>query len=316
MSAIWKWNETTLRDRLLEEMGAGMSLPPPFASLIEEAFYSAVVEFMVSPKPGLVDRFHNGSHSDMNAFSFASVFPQLYTALAFGIYKKVEEVLRSDPDLPLPLLFNRVRPTAVFMENLLLRAANGVNVLKGLFFSLGCALGAATYLELKGLSLVPTRISKAVSAMTKEALSVELENLKNKADTYGVRAFSTYGIRGIRGEVADGFPSVMREGLPRLKEALNKGVNFQRACLHALLGLMSVVDDTNIVGRGGIDSLDWVKSRSREILEKGGMLSEFGLDDLLKLDEEMRERNLSPGGSADLLAITLFLYRLEVRSGV
>jgi len=316
LGGIWKWSETTLRDRLVEEMRAGIPFPPPFPSLVEEAFYSVIVEFMVSPKPGLVDRFHNGSHSDMNPFSFASVFPQFYTALAIGIYRKVEEALRTTPDLPLPVLFNMVRPTAAFMESLLLRAANGVNVLKGLFFSLGCALMTATYLEIKGLDLAPARISRAVSAMTKKALMEELEDLKNKADTYGIKAFNAYGIRGVRGEVANGFSSVMKEGLPRLKEALQKGANLQRACLHALLGLMSIVDDTNIVGRGGIDALNWVKSRSREILEKGGMLSESGLDNLLRFDEELREKNLSPGGSADLLAVTLFLYRMEVRSNV
>ena len=59
----------------------------------------------------------------------------------------------------------------------------------------------------------------------------------------------------------------------------------------------------NIVSRGGTGALEWANTRARELVSRAA-----GVDEVSGFDAEMIERNLSPGGCADLLAITYFLH--------
>jgi len=69
--------------------------------------------------------------------------------------------------------------------------------------------------------------------------------------------------------------------------------------LHGLLlRLMAVNQDSNLVSRGGIEGLRYVQGYARELLANG-----WDCKALLKMDKALIERNLSPGGSADLLSV-------------
>ena len=118
------------------------------------------------------------------------------------------------------------------------------------------------------------------------------------------------GRTGVRGEAAAGFPHARDYGLPALKRALQDGASFNEACLHALLALMSRVEDSNILRRRGLESLRSVQSRARALLMQG-----FDMDDLRRMNDDFVRENLSPGGSADLLAITIFLYEIQNTNG-
>ena len=85
---------------------------------------------------------------------------------------------------------------------------------------------------------------------------------------------------------------------------------FNHACLHALLALMACVEDSNILRRRGPEALRSVQSRAEALLEQG-----FISDDLRRMNDDFVRENLSPGGSADLLAVTIFLYEIQNTNG-
>lgn len=96
-------------------------------------------------------------------------------------------------------------------------------------------------------------------------------------------------------------------------QQLAKGKLADIALLDTLILLMSLNDDTNIVNRGGIKSLTWIKQRAKQLLTAGINTH----DDLVKVkhfDSECIQLNVSPGGSADLLILTWFFARLPNQS--
>ena len=82
----------------------------------------------------------------------------------------------------------------------------------------------------------------------------------------------------------------------------------EEACLHALLALMAQVQDSNIIRRAGPEGQRWAMEQARRLLQNG-----FTRHDLQQLNEAFVQRNISPGGSADLLAVTVFLYFCKER---
>ena len=62
---------------------------------------------------------------------------------------------------------------------------------------------------------------------------------------------------------------------------------------------------------GGIDGLHYVQQQAKEITQQTQFLSIERMRALQHLDQLLIARNLSPGGSADLLAITWLLHQLD-----
>ena len=75
-----------------------------------------------------------------------------------------------------------------------------------------------------------------------------------------------------------------------------------------MLTLLSQVEDTNLLYRGGPEGLAFVQKEAAVILS--GPPEDY-ITRLEKLDDACIARNLSPGGCADLLALGLLLYRTE-----
>ena len=73
-----------------------------------------------------------------------------------------------------------------------------------------------------------------------------------------------------------------------------------------LLHLMANIFDTNLYKRGGEAGATYVRDYARALLA-----SPLAPERLYRMDADLTERNLSPGGSADLLALTYFLTALE-----
>ncbi|MXQ00307.1 triphosphoribosyl-dephospho-CoA synthase, partial [Burkholderia pseudomallei] len=106
--------------------------------------------------------------------------------------------------------------------------------------------------------------------------------------TAGERQFQLYGLTGARGEAESGF-STVRKTLAQWKGNT----------LHdLLLRLMAINQDSNLVSRGGTEGLRYVQDYAQELLANG-----WDQDALLRMDNALIERNLSPGGSADLLSV-------------
>ena len=121
------------------------------------------------------------------------------------------------------------------------------------------------------------------------------------ASTFGERIYLEQGVRGIRGEVADGFPSIVCVWEDFSQEAALYSLH--KAGVRALIRLLSRVQDTTLLKRGGREGEAFVRARARRI-EEGG----FKEEEILALDDEMIARRLTCGGCADLLSCLYFLY--------
>ncbi|MDR1776335.1 MAG: triphosphoribosyl-dephospho-CoA synthase CitG [Desulfovibrio sp.] len=271
---------------------------------------SMLCEAAASPSPGLVDPFHSGSHRDMDFFTFQ----RSSAAIAFGLTRCVEAGIRHQgaDEALLPVL----RAIGLEAEKDMFRATGGVNTQKGLLFSLGLALGATGLLVGSGASVTPEAVCARLREMTKGIVARELEAARAAPETAGERMYRAYGISGIRGEMEAGLPSVINTGLPTLRRALDGGEESNRAMIRALVSLMAVVDDTTILARAsGFDALGMVQAKAGELQNSGLLDSPDWREAVLALDAELVRRNLSPGGSADLLALTWFMHKVEKQAG-
>jgi triphosphoribosyl-dephospho-CoA synthase len=120
-----------------------------------------------------------------------------------------------------------------------------------------------------------------------------------------------YGATGARGEASNGFPHVVEFGLPTLRAQRATKCPEEICRLDALLSLMSQLDDTCVLYRGGSEALSLVKSGAQAVLMSGGYDSTTGRKLMRELDRELIAQHISPGGSADLLAATIFLDAIE-----
>lgn len=93
--------------------------------------------------------------------------------------------------------------------------------------------------------------------------------------------------------------------------ALDNGMNENDAGVLTLIKLISFLDDTNIYSRGGVFGADFAKIYALSLLNEK---SPDFIKEVQKMDDEFIKRNLSPGGCADLLAITYFLYEIKKHS--
>jgi triphosphoribosyl-dephospho-CoA synthetase len=67
-------------------------------------------------------------------------------------------------------------------------------------------------------------------------------------------------------------------------------------------------------GDGIIIDLDYVRAYAGDPLEEGGAFRPDGVRKMAVFDNRLFERHLSPGGSADLLAVTWFLAQVPLEN--
>ena len=119
-----------------------------------------------------------------------------------------------------------------------------------------------------------------------------------------------FGITGVRGEAEQGFPLVCQIGLPALHQALDNGLAWREALIHTLLTLMAHCDDTTVLFRGGQQALAEMKQYARRLVTQGGMFNPAIEQQLADFNSWCMDKWVSPGGSADLLALCLAMYFL------
>lgn len=265
--------------------------------------YSALTQELSStPKPGLVDRNNAGAHRDMTPrHFFASA-----TALRPWFHKFAEQGFLTRDDTP-AATFAAIRPLGMEAEQAMLKATGGVNTHKGAIFSLGILCAAAGRLGPEGWN-TDTLLAEC-SRMTKGLVETDFAGITaESAKTAGERLFALHGITGIRGQAENGFPAVRDTGLPILKQGLQNGLSLNDAGCAALLHLLCAAEDTNLIKRGGLEKARAVQAQIRALLQETPFPSK---ETILELDRQFIVENLSPGGSADLLAVTYFLYLLR-----
>jgi len=269
----------------------------------EHADQAVLTEVLVTPKPGLVDRRNSGAHRDMDL--------QTFFASARAVapwWGRFMEIGCTSALLPARDVLPMLRHDGLACERAMLQATRGVNTHKGAIFSLGLLCAAAGRLAARGAELDRTSICLEVAGFCDGLVERELGGEK-AAHTAGERIFREHGLPGARGEAASGYALVRAVALPVYDALRLRGVDENLALLQVLLHLLALNGDTNVVSRGGIQGLEFVHRWARKLLREGGVLVEDGLARMVAFDDALIERHLSPGGSADLLAVTWFLAR-------
>ena len=248
-------------------------------------------ELMTTPKPGLVDKNNTGAHTDMDVPLFlksaASLLPYLKNAVLLGL---------SDAGM------DALKQAGLEAEKTMFAATNGVNTHKGAIYSMGLLL----YGMGKALSFGGDAIAHA-SALARSDAEARLSHALAERDTNGAAVYAKYGASGAVGEAADGFFHA-RYCAKRLRahaDAPEPGAL-------ALNDVLIVLRDTNLLHRGGEEGLAFVQAEAKRIAFLPGSERIAALE---ALDAEMIERNLSPGGGADVLAQGFLIDAWETLSG-
>lgn len=251
------------------------TVPYLVADLAERALR---LELDTTPKPGLVDRQDNGAHKDMDyalmSKSISALRPYL-TRLA------VESAKDIDPA--------KIREIGIEAEKAMLKATGGVNTHKGALFCIGLSVAAASCLACS------TRAVEAYSF--KELVSRAASEIPSARGTHGAEAKRSFKAVGALENARAAYPELFTDWLPYYRSL--EGDPFR--CHKTLLHIMTTLDDTNILHRRGAEGLAHAEAEAARLLED---FSESGLS---SLNKDFIRENISPGGSADMLSLTIFI---------
>ena len=255
-----------------------------------------LLELETYPKPGLVSHIDAGSHTDMDAGTLRRGATALEPYLC-----ALTEAGAQDCGM------GRLRVIGIEAEAAMLEATGGVNTHRGAIFGLGllCAAAGARW---SGTVEATARLGSVVA----RRWGTEILSGPVTLRSHGLEARRRYGAGGARREAAEGFPSVYDIGLPALKMAAHMApADAEAVRVHACFSLIAAVEDTNLLHRGGATGLCFAQSAAQSFLDRGGVSQRDWRVRARTVHEAFVHRGLSPGGSADLLAMSLFVQALE-----
>jgi triphosphoribosyl-dephospho-CoA synthase len=262
------------------------------AALAAHAVRALIEEALLTPKPALVDQRGSGAHRDLDLGKLL----RSARALRASFRLMALAAAGATPGAPLR---ERLGALGRRGERAMLLATGGSNAHRGAIWVLGLLVAARALL------------GRDSTAAEVAAMAARLARLPDRRAPHlpsnGARACVRFGVGGARAEAAAGFPHVIEVGLPALAAARRRGATESCARLDALLAIMSSLDDTCLLHRGGWAALEAARRGARAVLILGGSGTALGGEALAALDAELKRRNASPGGCADLLAACLFL---------
>lgn len=265
------------------------------------AIRSLYREVALAPKPGLVTPVGTGSHSDMD---FATFLRSL--AALRNYFPAIAACGRQYPG------FSALQQLGIAAEASMLAATGGINTHRGAIFNLGLLCAGLGSLLAEGREVTAEAACNAVEALWGADIRASSATLPAELPpSHGLVVARRYGTGGARAEAAAGFPAAREVGLPAYRAVLAATGDEKRAEVQALFALMSELDDTNLLWRGGPAGLAHGRRAAAEFLAAGGVFAHDWLAHAEAIDRDFIARRLSPGGSADLLGVTLFLAELD-----
>jgi len=283
-------------------MTIAMPVRESSAALARQVLQALLDEVTLTPKPGLVDLRSRGAHTDLNwalMCHSACALQPVFAAMAQAGWESNDD---DDDDG----LRQRIGAIGRDGEALMLAATDGVNTHRGAIWALGLLVTAAAQLSARGASLVPRAVAARAGALAR----LQDRSAPGETGNKGELACRQYQVGGARGQARAGFPLVTGAGLRQLRASRSRGDNETTARLNALLAIISQLDDTCVLSRGGETALLELQAGAAQVLAAGGAATAAGSQALLALEACALARGVSPGGAADLLAATLFLDRL------
>jgi triphosphoribosyl-dephospho-CoA synthase len=267
--------------------------------LIARAALNALYqELYAYPKPGLVSLIDSGSHRDMDASTF------IHSLFSLRSYFR-EIALAGMRNAS----FDELRRSGLEAESSMFKATKNINTHRGAIFTLGLlAAGAGFLISMKQ----PFQVQFLGHVVRKCWGNDILLSVPRKPCSHGTLVASQYGVAGAHQEAAAGFPHVFNLGLPTLRQSLFTGVDFHSAIIQSFFSLMAVLPDTNLLFRGGEKGLLYAQVAAQSFLDGGGVYRKNWWNYARAIHHDLIAHQLSPGGSADLLAATLFVHRLQI----
>ena len=236
---------------------------------------SLLAELETLHKPGLVGPGSKGSHPDMDE----------------DLMRRSIRALRSSFERHFDLSDPVSTGKAVEMD--VLSVTGGVNTHRGAIFSQ--ILVATAFLQILG-EAYPAEERDLVSTL-KERIGALASEVAPSTGSHGGRLVARYGVKGALPMAREGYGPLFDGWLPLYRSLEGDPFRNQKT----LLRIMSELDDTCILHRAGPARALEVKTEAAELLRR------FDPEELKEMDMRSSREGISPGGSADMLALTILI---------
>lgn len=259
-------------------------------------------ELDTTPKPGLVDRNDNGAHCDMDHAlmqrSIKALHPYFVRLAKLGFIGKQP-------------CHDEIVNIGIEAEREMFKATGGVNTHKGALFSIGLAavaLAGEAFCRITQAEGCGTMACNDVNSKQIQSLSNSIASLArlfpDTNGTHGSKAKANNILKGALDNAREGYTQLFKAWLPFYIDRIAEGDNY---ALHkTLLRIMCDLDDTNIVYRTSMETMQEVKTEARQMLDTSRNIVNFEAT-LQAMNTDYIHRNISPGGSADMLSLVVFL---------
>lgn len=259
-------------------------------------------ELDTTPKPGLVDRNDNGAHRDMDHAlmqrSIQALHPYFVRLAQLGFTDKQP-------------CHDEIVNIGIEAEREMFKATGGVNTHKGALFSIGLAavaLAGEAFCRITQAEGCGTMAYNDVNSKQIQSLSNSIASLArlfpDTNGTHGSKAKANNILKGALDNAREGYTQLFKAWLPFYIDRIAEGDNY---ALHkTLLRIMCDLDDTNIVYRTSMETMQEVKTEARQMLDTSRNIVNFEAA-LQAMNTDYIHRNISPGGSADMLSLVVFL---------
>ena len=259
-------------------------------------------ELDTTPKPGLVDRNDNGAHCDMDHAlmqrSIKALHPYFVRLAQLGFNGKQP-------------CHDEIVNIGIEAEREMFKATGGVNTHKGALFSIGLAavaLAGEAFCRITQAEGCGTMAYNDVNSKQIQSLSNSIASLArlfpDTNGTHGSKAKANNILKGALDNAREGYTQLFKAWLPFYIDRIAEGDNY---ALHkTLLRIMCDLDDTNIVYRTSMETMQEVKTEARQMLDTSRNIVNFEAA-LQAMNTDYIHRNISPGGSADMLSLVVFL---------
>ena len=242
-------------------------------------------ELYTTPKPGLVDRNDNGAHRDMDL----AMMNRSIDALQPYLVKLA--LLGCKDEIPVT---DEVRQIGIDAERVMLQATGGVNTHRGALFAMGLATLAAAWCMTHGSNVDEKQLRDLIMQVA--------AGFAPTAGTHGNDAVNAHRVTGALDLAKAGYTQLFDNWLPAYSNYLAEDAS--TAPHKLLLLIMSQLDDTNVIHRVGFEQAQQVKSEAQALLDN---YSEQAME---QMNRDYIARNISPGGSADMVALTIFIHSI------
>lgn len=280
-----KMNGATISASTVRNTGAMQMLYPTSIPFVLGVMAAQAMrdELNLEGKPGLIGPNDNGSHSDMSyalmCRSIDAIEPYLVTLAQCCYTEQMPDVAT-------------ITEAGLQAEHAMLEATGGVNTHKGAIFAMGMMVAGMAHCLFAQQQLNVEAISESIMQMA--------QAMNGTTDTHGAAVRKKHQVKGALDMAREGYAQLWQDWVPYFRSVKAD----EAAALKLLLHIVATLDDNNLYHRGGAEMTREAQQRSAEVA------ANYTPQAAMALNEWMKSHHLSPGGSADMLALTLFVGRI------